>query len=221
VRLPLVAPPISFLRIPGECVELQPAHSPEYFRREDPMRHTIAECERAGHEHGLSVGLALALAGAETAEAPGRVAAWPTSGIPSGATVLREERGVSFVRTEAGRSDPEIAARLAAVRLGLTRRLAERVVEHLSARKVGGEPTIGKQLVQGALADAHVATEAARRTLTVAGDCPEAVADVHHRLTTVDWELAKLLGASGFVDDGAMFEVHLSRLTAHCWIGAA
>lgn len=195
------------------------------------MRHTIAEFERVGHEHGLSVGLAMVLTDVETAEAPGRVAAWPTSGVPTGATVLREERGISFVRTKPGRHDREIATRLAAVRLGLTRRLARRAVEHLSARKVGGEPTIGKQLVQAALADAHVATETARRALAVAGDCPDAVADVHRSLTTVDWELAKLLGASGFVSSdssttdtsgaGAMFDVHLSRLTAHCWVGVA
>jgi alkylation response protein AidB-like acyl-CoA dehydrogenase len=137
--------------------------------------------------------------------------------------VLRSEHGVSFVRTEPfdGPESTAVAARLAAVRLGLTRRLARRAIEHLSGRTVGGEPTIGKQLVQGTLADAHVATEAARRTLTVAGDCPDVVRDVHARLTTVDWELAKLLGASGFVDGGAMFDVHLSRLTASCWVGAS
>ena len=186
------------------------------------MRHTIAECERAGHGHGLSIGLALT--GADLENAPGRVAALATAAVPAGAVVLREEQGVSFVRTEPRPGGPEltaIAARLAAVRLGLTKRLAERVVEHLSGRTVGGEPTIGKQLVQGTLADTHVATEAARRTLTVASDCPDAVAEVHSLLTTVDWELAKLLGASSFVDDGAMFDVHLSRLTAHCWVGAA
>ena len=186
------------------------------------MRHTIAECERAGHGHGLSIGLALT--GADLENAPGRVAALATAAVPAGAVVLREEQGVSFVRTEPRPGGPEltaIAARLAAVRLGLTKRLADRVVEHLSGRTVGGEPTIGKQLVQGTLADTHVATEAARRTLTVAGDCPDAVAEVHSLLTTVDWELAKLLGASSFVDDGAMFDVHLSRLTAHCWVGAA
>ena len=185
------------------------------------MRHTIAECERAGHAHGLSVGLALT--GADLENAPGRVAAVPGAAVPADAIVLREEQGVSFVRAEP-RVGPEataIAARLAGVRLGLTRRLAELVVEHLSGRTVGGEPTIRKQLVRGTLADAHVATEAARRTLTVAGDCPGAVRDVHERLTTVDWELAKLLGASGFVEGGAMFGVHLSRLTANCWVGAA
>ena len=184
------------------------------------MRHTIAECERAGHDDGIAAGLALT--GAELEAAPGRVAAVVT--VPDGAVVLREEQGVSFVRAEPRPGGPEltaIAARLAGVRLGLTTRLAERVVAHLSGRTVGGEPTIGKQLVQGALADAHVATEAARRTLAVAGDCPDAVRDVHERLTTVDWELAKLLGASGFVDGGAMFDVHLSRLTANCWVGAA
>jgi alkylation response protein AidB-like acyl-CoA dehydrogenase len=151
------------------------------------------------------------------------VAAVPTTSVPSGAVVLRAEQGVSFARTEpfAGPESTAVAARLAGVRLGLTRRLARRAVEHLSGRTVGGEPTIGKQLVQGTLADAHVATEAARRALTVAGDCPDTVRDVHEQLTTVDWELAKLLGASGFVDGGAMFDVHLSRLAASCWIGAS
>src|SRR5438445_3856356 len=114
------------------------AHSPEYSRPEEvPMRHTIAECERVGHEHGLSVGLGLALSGVDTAVAPGRVGAWPTAGVPKGATVLREERGISFVRTQASPDDPELAAiatRLAGVRVGLSIRLANRVIEHLSGR---------------------------------------------------------------------------------------
>jgi hypothetical protein len=190
------------------------------------MHTAVAECERAGHDDGLAAGLALS--GACLDHAPGRVAAVPTADVPADATVLHAQSGVSFVRAQPRRS-PEltaIAGRLAAVRLGLTIRLAERVVEHLSGRTVGGEPTISKQLVLGALADARVATEVARRTLTLAGDRPDAVRDVHERLTTVDWELAKMLGASSFAGAGlpegvAMFGVHLSRLTANCWTGAA
>lgn len=190
------------------------------------MQNAIVECEQAGHTDGLAAGLALALEGLDAGAAPGKVAALPSAAVPAGATVIRHDmaagQGISFVRPGARRSEPAdvltaVAARLGAVRIGVTRRLMEQVVTHLSDRVAGGEPILSKQLVQGALADAQITTEAARRCLMVEGHAV-VLTDVHDRLTALDWELAKLLGASGYVGDGPACGAHVSRLTANCWV---
>ena len=188
------------------------------------MREIIAECESAGHSHGLAAGLALALAGVDTDAAPGPFAALPATAVPAGTAVLTHpmaaKEGISFVRTRRRdvpaelRSD--IAARLGAARLGTTQRLYERAVEHLSARTSGGEAIVRKQLVQGTLADTYVALEVARRGLRIGGKA--ALTDLHDRLTALDWELAKLLGASGYAGEHAVASAFVSRLAANCWV---
>ena len=171
------------------------------------MQNTITACEQAGHHDGLADGLALALAAL-------------------GAAVIRHDmasaEGIGFVRPATRPDTPAdeldaLAVRLGAVRIGATRRLMEQVVAHLSGRVVGGEPALAKQLVQGTLADAVLATEAARCCLAVT-DRPEAVTDVHDRLTEVDWQLAKLLGASGYVGRNPACGAYVSRLVANCWV---
>lgn len=190
------------------------------------MRNAITVCEHAGHRDGLADGLALALATVGAAAAPGGIAALPSAAVPPGSTVIRHDmacaEGISFVRPAArsGAAADELTAlavRLGAVRIGATRRLMEQVVAHLSGRVVGGEPILAKQLVQGTLADALVALEAARCCLAVT-DHPVALADVHDRLTEVDWQLAKLLGASGYVGRNPASGAHVSRLVANCWV---
>lgn len=191
------------------------------------MRDTMSECERVGHTDGLAVGLALALAGLAPDAAPGPVAALPEAATPAGADVIRHDMaaraGISFVRVD--RRQPTapaeltaFTARLGAVRLGVTLRLLAHAVAHLSARVAGGEPIIRKQLVQGVLADAQVETEVLRRHLRVSWHLTSAVADVHDRLTVLDWELAKLLGASGYAGESRASDAFVSRLTANCWV---
>ena len=185
------------------------------------MREIIAECESAGHSHGLAAGLTLALAGVDTDAAPGPFAALPATAVPAGTPVLAHpmaaKEGISFVRTRRREQlQTEIVVRLGAARLGTTQRLYERAVEHLSARTSGGEPTVRKQLVQGVLADAHVELEVARRGLRIAGRA--ALTDLHDRLTALDWELAKLLGASGYAGEHAVASAFVSRLAANCWV---
>nr|AKC92664.1 hypothetical protein [Amycolatopsis sp. SANK 60206] len=190
------------------------------------MGNLIEDCERAGHTDGLAAGLGLVLEGVPVSSAPGGVAAVPSVMVPSGAPVIDHEvasrEGVSFVRSGPSTGTPgeltALGARLAATRLGVTRRLMERAVDHLSDRVVGGVPTLSKQLIQGTLADARVDIEAARRCLLVASHLHAAVLDVHARLTAQDWELAKLLGASGFVGQGPGPSAYVSRLTANCWL---
>lgn len=188
------------------------------------MRDTMIECERVGNTDGLAVGLALALAGLAPDAAPGPVAALPEAATPAGADVIHHDMaaraGISFVRV-ARRRPTELTAftaRLGAVRLGVTLRLLERAVAHLSARVAGGEPIIRKQLVQGVLADAQIETEVLRRLLRVSWHLTSAVADVHDRLTVLDWELAKLLGASGYAGESRASDAFVSRLTANCWV---
>jgi hypothetical protein len=196
------------------------------------MRDRIRECVLAGHADGLAAGLTLALEGMAASAAPGPVAAFPAAAVPAGAAVFPHDiaarQGVTFVPRGIPRPVPDgqltaLGARLAAVRLGVSRRLREHAVEHLAARVADGERTIRKQLVQGALADAAVAAESALQCLLVAGHLAVAVADTHDRLTALDWELAKLLGASGFADDPGTPDTpaaaaYVSRLAANCWL---
>ncbi|MYY08078.1 acyl-CoA dehydrogenase [Streptomyces sp. SID4919] len=191
------------------------------------MLDAIAECEEAAYEDGLAAGLAVALAGTDGPAPPGRVAALPTAALAPGAPVIRHRmadlEGIAFVRRDGTWPAPApeltaFGARLGAARIGVTRRLTDLAVHHLSGRTSGGEPMIRKQLVAGVLADLVTAAEALRRCLEVAGHLPVAVTDVHDRLTVHDREAAKLLGASGFLAGSPARAAHVSRLTANCWI---
>ncbi|MFG2011507.1 acyl-CoA dehydrogenase family protein [Micromonospora sp. NPDC048868] len=196
------------------------------------MRDMIDECEQTAYSAGLAAGLAVALAAAPGITPPGRVAAVPTAALPAGwattpaSTVghrMAGQEGISFATTDdhPGLADGQLTqfcAHLGAVRLGVTRRLLEWAVEYLSGRTVGGEPTIRKQLVLGVLADVQTAVEAARRSLRVSGTVPAAVLDVHDRVTTLDWEAAKLLGASGYVAGTPTRGAYVAQLTANCWL---
>ncbi|WP_353942655.1 acyl-CoA dehydrogenase family protein [Streptomyces sp. HUAS MG91] len=187
----------------------------------------IAASERAAHEAGLAAGLAVALDGFDTTAAPGPVAAVPSAWAAEDAEVLPHHvaaaEGISFVRCAAPGTAPEqelvaLAAGLAAVRLGATRRLTRHAVEHLTHRTSGGEPTIRKQLVLGTLADLLTAVEAIRAQLRVVAPTVATVGDVHDRITALDWEAAKLLGASGFLVESPARSAHVSQLVANCWV---
>jgi hypothetical protein len=189
------------------------------------MLDAIAECEKAGYADGLAAGLAQALTGVDVLCPPGPVAAVPAAAVPAGAAVighrLADLEGISLVRCadhEPARGLTALGARLGAVRLGITGLLIERAVEHLSGRTAGGEATIRKQLVAGTLADALTATESLRQRLLVAGHVAVAVTDLHDRLNAIDWEVAKLLGASGYLACGPARGAYVARLIANCWI---
>lgn len=189
------------------------------------MRDVVEECEEAGRTKSLADGLAVALAGADTGAPPGRVAAVASFMVDDGASLIPHPLGaqeeISFVRCSGRTSSPEsstaVAARLAAVRIGVLRRLGDHAVEHLGGRVSGGEPIIRKQLVQATIVDTHTELEAARRRLLVAGHVRAAVVELQDRLSVLDWELARLLGASGFLCDGGARAAYVSRLVASCW----
>ena len=200
----------------------------------------LVACERTAVEHGLAAGLAAALDAASAAlpggglPAPaGRIAALPADRVPAGAELIAHRmgalEGIAFVRSEPSRTEHAedaqyaeqltfFSALLGAARLGVSRRLLEWAVEHLSGRTVDGEPTIRKQLVLGSLADVLTKVEAARRLLLVAGSVPAAITEVHTWVTELDWESAKLLGASGFITDSPSRGGYVSRVVANCWI---
>lgn len=193
----------------------------------------LLACERAAVQHGLAAGLGAALdavqvPGSGRAPAPaGRIAALPADRVAAGAERVAHRmgtlEGVAFVRCEPARPEDAagltaFGALLGAARLGVSRRLLEWAVEHLSGRTIEGQPTLRKQLVLGTLADVLTGVEAARRCLLVAGAMPAAVAEVHDRITELDWETAKLLGASGFITDSPSRGGYVSRLVANCWI---
>ncbi|MFF9625769.1 acyl-CoA dehydrogenase family protein [Streptomyces griseosporeus] len=191
------------------------------------MTDLIATCERAAHADGLAAGLAAALDGFDPTAAPGPVTAVPSDWVTPDSEVLphrvAEATGISFVRCAgAPPAGPEaltaVGVLIAAARLGATQRLLEHAVEHLSGRTSGGEPTIRKQLVLGTVADVLTGLEALRAQLRVQAHAAASVADVHDQITALDWETAKLLGASGFLADGPGRTAHVSQLVANCWV---
>jgi Acyl-CoA dehydrogenase, C-terminal domain len=122
-----------------------------------------------------------------------------------------------FTSLRSGDRRTVFAALLGAVRVGVSRRLLDDAVAHLSGRVSGGEPLIRKQLVLGTVADVITALDAVRQLLCVAHRVPAAVADAHDRITALDWDTAKLFGASGFLADGPVRAAYVGRLAADCW----
>jgi len=183
----------------------------------------LIECERVGYDGGLAAGLARALAGVDVAAvAPGRFAAVPRDAVsaaaPTATHSLADADGIVFLRCPGGSGDAAlpVVLRLAAVRIGVTRRLVDLAAAHLSGRVSGGEPLIRKQLVTGAIADAVTTIEALRRYLRSTDPVP--LADLHDRISALDWSVAMLFGASGYIADHPVRSLYVSALVANTWI---
>lgn len=222
------------------------------------MKTGTKQCERTARTEGLAAGLTLALTGFDVlAIAPGRYAAVPAKAAPDAVPVvthsLASSEGIIFV--DCGRPRPadapaasaaafgppgqggaglaEFGWRLAAVRLGLTRRLLDAAVEHLSERYGGGEPLVRKQLVTGTTADVISGIELLGQyaSLLAAGSraagAPAAgasqlaaLADLHARITDLDVEVIGLFGAAGFIADHPVRALYVSALVASTWVPA-
>ncbi|BBA96690.1 hypothetical protein RVR_2104 [Actinacidiphila reveromycinica] len=189
------------------------------------MSTLLQECESTARHEGLAAGLEAALSGVDvTATAPGRHAAVSARRAPAGAAVrthdLADREGVVFVACAGqGAGGPrvtEVGRRLAAVRLGLVRRLLDLAVEELSARTGGGEPLLRKQMVTGAVADAIAEIELLR-AYTESRQDPAAVDDLHRRLDALGWEVARLFGAMGYIADHPARALYVSALVANTW----
>jgi alkylation response protein AidB-like acyl-CoA dehydrogenase len=201
------------------------------------MTETMKQCEQTARAEGLATGLMLALNGCDVlAMAPGRYAAVPaktapdelpvvTHSLASGEDVVLVDRGRRSARampTSGGSA--ELAAfgqRLAAVRLGLTRRLLDAATEHLSNRFGGDEPLVRKQLVTGAIADIIAGVELLRASangLPAAGEPLASLADLHARITELDLEVIRLFGAAGYIADHPVRALYVSALVANTWM---
>ncbi|WP_165984854.1 acyl-CoA dehydrogenase family protein [Streptomyces sp. YIM 98790] len=200
------------------------------------MTTLLHRAERTARQEGLAAGLAAALSALSerpalsgrgaAAAAPGPWAALPAPDVPPGARVrthpLADREEIAFVACPgprpAGTPEQAEAARLiAAVRLGIVRRLLDEAVEHLSERTAGDEPLIRKQLITGAVADIIAEVELLREHALTGDDDPEALADLHNRLDDLGWQVAKLFGASGYIADHPARALYVSALVANVW----
>jgi hypothetical protein len=185
------------------------------------------ECERIARDAGLAAGLAAALAGTPVqATAPGRYAAVPEADVPDGQSVRRhslaDREGIVFVecpgeRPHRGHGLVELGRLLAAVRLGLVRRLLDQAVEHLGGRIVGDEPLLRKQLITGAIADVMAEVELLRAYADTQHE-PEAVGELHLKLDELGWQVTQLFGAAGYIAEHPVRALHVSTLVANTWI---
>jgi hypothetical protein len=189
------------------------------------------QCEQTARAEGLAAGLTLALEGFDAlAIAPGRYAAVPAKTAPDEmlavAHSLADREEVVFVdrgRLPAGEADDaelvRLGQRLAAVRLGLTRRLLDAAVEHLSGRFGGGEPLVRKQLVTGTIADIIAGIELLREYVNCLPTLsPACVADLHARVTELDLDVIRLFGAAGYIADHPARALYVSALVANTWV---
>jgi Acyl-CoA dehydrogenase, C-terminal domain len=113
-------------------------------------------------------------------------------------------------------TDTETAILLAAVRLGVTARLLDLAIEHLTARQVEGAPLTDKQLIQVAVAEAAASLELCRRGLSSAGTLA-AAEQLHERLAETGWSVVTLFGASGFLREHAALQYYAAELVHDAW----
>lgn len=191
------------------------------------MTAIVQDCEQVARNEGLAAGLSAALAGTEvSATAPGRYAAVPARDVPAGAATyphsLADREDIAFVECPGERPAGtlglvELGRMIAAVRLGVVRRLLDEAVEHLSGRVVGDEPLVRKQLIVGAVADIIAEVELLRAYANSQQD-PDALGDVHTKIDDLGWEVLKLFGAAGYIADHPGRALYVSALVANTWV---
>ena len=201
------------------------------------MTNGINQCERTARAEGLATGLMLALDGLNVlAMAPGRYAAVPAkiapdelpvathslAGLEDIVLVDRGRPATGDASTVSGRAELLVfGQRLAAVRLGLTRRLLDAATEHLSNRTGGDEPLVRKQMVTGMIADIIAGIELLRAYasgLPTAGAPQASLADLHAKITELDLEVIRLFAAAGFIADHPVRALYVSALVANTWM---
>ena len=189
----------------------------------------VGDCEVAGYHSGLAAGLGRALADLDDADlvAAARLgfAAVPADRVRDGASVLEHRvaaaAGVAIldVRLPAGLvplrhagDRPEVVGvRLAAVRVGLVRKLLDEAL----ARPARRRPTYR------AIADVVSALEALRHRLIGAARHPSRadVVAVHTRLDQLGWQVARLFWPEGYRPDHPVRVLFVAELVAGTWVG--
>lgn len=193
---------------------------------------SVGDCEVAGYRSGLAAGLDKALADLDDADlmAAARLgfAAVPAERVRDGASVLEHRvaaaAGVAIldVRLPAGLvplrhagDRPEVVGvRLAAVRIGLVRKLLDEAL----ARPV---PPSRCRPTYRAIADVVSALEALRHRLVGAARHPSRadVVAVHTRLDQLDWQVARLFWPDGYRPDHPVRILFVAELVAGTWVG--
>ncbi|MFE0171825.1 hypothetical protein ACFWZ2_05870 [Streptomyces sp. NPDC059002] len=146
------------------------------------------------------------------AEVPQDVEELAATELPGGRVVMvRHARGPAA-------ADPALALGLVWLRLGLSERLREDVVDHLQGRTVGdGNPLLQQQLVKAAVAEALLDHLEVRAVLDEAGtgmlSGPQ-LRDLQDQLTGADRAQVRLLGASGYLSSGPGQVAYVSELLA-------
>ncbi|GHJ48860.1 hypothetical protein Cs7R123_62020 [Catellatospora sp. TT07R-123] len=106
---------------------------------------------------------------------------------------------------------------LAAVRVGLLRRMLDAALAHLGARRVDGQPTTTRQLVQGAIADVEVTVQTALAMLDGFAGPAAALAALHERLDEAGWTLTTLFGGAGYLRDHPVRCLYVAGLVHDAW----
>jgi hypothetical protein len=170
---------------------------------------TLERCEARGYDAGLAEGLRAALGDtvpAGYAVVPADAAAGTV--IPHR---LAAAEGLAIVRRPGPESsDPELAARLAAARIGVSRRVLGGAIRRLEERTSGTVPLLRHQLVIGSVADIVTSIELARAMLGT----PYAA---HDMITELDWEITMLYGGAGYITDQPTRALYVSALVANVW----
>ncbi|MFC5833573.1 hypothetical protein [Nonomuraea insulae] len=99
------------------------------------------------------------------------------------------------------------------LRLGVSAGLLDTTLNHLKERATAGAPLLGRQMVQGALADVAGLQLEVGAVLSHTPGLPAAMRTaLNERVTQADQILLTLLGACGFVADGPGKAAYLSEL---------
>lgn len=191
--------------------------------------------ELVGYTSGLSAGLTKALADLDDAElaaaARSGYAAVPRGRVHADATVVEHRmatsEGVAIldVRLPAGLAPlrhagdrPEVVGlRWAAVRIGLARKLLDQAL----TPPANPMPLLRCRLTLNRIADLLAALDSLRDHLTGMAGHPsrKAVADVHTRLTHLDWQVAMLFAPNGYDTDHPVRALFVAELVATTWVG--
>jgi hypothetical protein len=101
------------------------------------------------------------------------------------------------------------------LRLGLSEGLLDACVRYLDSRACGDSTVLRQQMVKGAVADVLIEQLEVHAVLTGA-DSPD-LAHLHQQITVADRALLRLLGASGYLADGAGETAYLSEVLAEAY----
>src|SRR5205807_900509 len=101
------------------------------------------------------------------------------------------------------------------LRLGLSEGLLDACVRYLDSRACGDSTVLRQQMVKGAVADVLIEHLEVHATLSGV-DTPD-LAHLHQQITLTDRALLLLLGASGYLTDGAGETAYRSEVLAEAY----